>query len=484
MIELKNVSFSYQRQAHAGLRNISLNIKDGECVLFCGRSGCGKTTVTRLINGLIPHFYPGELEGKVLVDGQEISDLSMYQIAEKAGSVFQNPRTQFFNVDTDSEIAFGIENEARPPEELAKRVEQTTRELRIEKLRKRNIFELSGGEKQKIAFASVYAMDPGIYLLDEPSSNLDMGSIAELREHLKLIKAQGKTLLVAEHRLYYLMDVADRIIYMEEGSISGIYTPEEFRKMTDGQRKQKGLRTINLNCETPDDLSVPESQPVLELKDVSLFYKKKMILEHINLQAMQGEVIAVAGPNGAGKTTFSRALCGLHRDYTGNFLSRGKSEGCKERLKHSYMVLQDVNYELFAESVEKEVAFGIKNPDRQLAEETMKTLGLYPFRERHPNTLSGGEKQRTAVAVSVICHKELLVFDEPTSGLDYDSMAHVAAMVQRLAAAGKIIFVVTHDYEFVCRTCTRALYFEEGKMPRDLLITKENEKQIKKMFSM
>ena len=156
MIELKHVSFAYQGQEHDGLHDINLTIADGECVLFCGRSGCGKTTITRLVNGLIPQFYAGELMGSVLVDGQEISKLPMYQIAAKVGSVFQNPRTQFFNVDTDSEIAFGIENEARPPVELAERVEQATDDLHIRPLRNRNIFELSGGEKQKIAFASVY----------------------------------------------------------------------------------------------------------------------------------------------------------------------------------------------------------------------------------------------------------------------------------------------------------------------------------------
>ena len=198
MIELENVSFSYDGQEHDGLYNINLKIADGECVLFCGRSGCGKTTVTRLVNGLIPQFYQGKLHGRVLVDGQEISHLPMYQIAAKVGSVFQNPRTQFFNVDTDSEIAFGIENEAHPPRELAVRVEQTTEDLHIQKLRRRNIFELSGGEKQKVAFASVYAMNPTIYLLDEPSSNLDMTSIQELKEHLRLIKSQGKTILIAE----------------------------------------------------------------------------------------------------------------------------------------------------------------------------------------------------------------------------------------------------------------------------------------------
>lgn len=225
MIDFEQVSFAYPGQERNGLHEINLRVADGECILLCGPSGCGKTTITRLVNGLIPQFFPGELSGHVRVDGSDIASLPMYQIATKVGSVFQNPRTQFFNVDTDSEIAFGLENEARPVEELIKRVPQVAEDLRIHELMNRNIFDLSGGEKQKIAFASVYAMNPEIYLLDEPSSNLDMASIQELKEHLQLIRNQGKTILIAEHRLFYLMDLVDRVVYLEQGGIRQIFTP-------------------------------------------------------------------------------------------------------------------------------------------------------------------------------------------------------------------------------------------------------------------
>ena len=364
MIELKHVSFTYQGQTGDGLHDINLTIEDGECVLFCGRSGCGKTTITRLVNGLIPQFYAGELAGSVLVDGQEVRDFPMHQIAAKVGSVFQNPRTQFFNVDTDSEIAFGIENQALPVRQLRERVDRTSAELHIENLRNRNIFELSGGEKQKIAFASVYAMNPQIYLLDEPSSNLDMRSIQELGEHLRLIKSQGKTILIAEHRLYYLMDLVDRIVYLEHGKIMQVFTPEAFRQLSEDTREQMGLRAIDLHRVLPprDHSLAPVSDPILELNNVALHYKKRTILHDISFTAVKREVIGVVGHNGAGKTTFSRALCGLHKACDGQFFWNGLSMDHKDRLRHSYMVMQDVNYELFADSVESECTFGIRNP--------------------------------------------------------------------------------------------------------------------------
>jgi len=474
MITIRDVSFTYSGCETDGIRRINLEINKGECVLLCGRSGCGKTTLTRLINGLIPAFYAGTLTGSVRIENQDVAELPLYKIAQRVGSVFQNPRTQFFNVDTDSEIAFGIENEGCPQERLIQRVRQTAEELHIENLRDRNIFELSGGEKQKIAFASVYAMNPDIYVLDEPSSNLDSESIAALQSYIRNIKAQGKTVIVAEHRLYYLTGIADRIVYMEKGEIADVFMPAEFKSLASETRHRMGLRAPDLSEVRPDCVldaaavqngTAPERLE-LEVKNVSLYRKKKLILQNLSFSTRAGEIIAITGANGAGKTTFVRALCGLHKETAGSFLWNGNVLKPKERLKRAYMVMQDVNYQLFAESVEAECSFGLKAVKAESVEAVLDALHLSALRARHPVSLSGGQKQRVAVAAGQVSAKPLLVFDEPTSGLDYDSMARVSALIRSLAAH-RIVFIVTHDYEFICKTCTRVLRFGETKLLSD-----------------
>ena len=291
MIHFQDIQFRYEGtiSSEIGVKDINLIVHTGECVLLCGRSGCGKTTLTKLINGLIPNYFPGELSGNVQIDDENILGMPMYYLATKVGSVFQNPRTQFFNVDVDSEIAFGIENIAVPPDELHQRLEYTLDSLKIHNLQGKNIFELSGGEKQKIAFASVYAMNPDIFLLDEPSSNLDGDSIRDLKNYLHILKQQGKTILIAEHRLYYLLDIADRIVYLADGKIEKIYTPQEFRSLSGATRKHMGLRTTDIQDVHPISYQRTFSQPILTVKDVSLFYKKHPVLEHISLQASKGD---------------------------------------------------------------------------------------------------------------------------------------------------------------------------------------------------
>ena len=243
MIELFDVN--YRVGESVLLAEVSLKIHPGECVLLAGESGSGKTTLTRLINGLIPHFYSsGQLDGDVCVRGESVAKTEMYQLAEKIGNVFQNTKSQFFYTDSSAEIAFGLENRGVLPEKIRQRIAATAKDLGIENLLGRNIFKLSGGEKQIIAFASAYAAEPEIYILDEPSSNLDNRSVARLKGLLDYIKKQGKTVIIAEHRLNYLRSVADRVIYLKSGRIVQEFTADQFLALSERERISMGLRTL------------------------------------------------------------------------------------------------------------------------------------------------------------------------------------------------------------------------------------------------
>ena len=458
MISIDRVSFGYG-EAQETLSQVSAAIAPGECVLLCGASGCGKTTVTKLINGLIPAFTPGcRLEGRVEVDGLDPGTTPLYELARKVGSVFQNPKSQFFNLDTDSELAFGLENEGRPPDEIRKRVADTVDALHLQELQARNIFSLSGGQKQLLAFGSVYAMGPEIFVLDEPTANLDQDAIARLHDQIAGLKRQGRTVVIAEHRLYFLTDLIDRALYLRDGVLERTFTRKQFFALTDGEREALGLRTL-----IPAGCTLPAAAPAgakegLSVEGLTCAYRKEPpVFQALSFSARPEEVVAITGPNGVGKTTLSRCLCGLIREQAGQIALNGRPLNRKERQKAAFCVMQDVNHQLFSDSVWGECRMSAPDvPDSSL-KGVLDSLHLLPFRERHPMSLSGGQKQRLAVATALLSEKPILIFDEPTSGLDYARMVEVSGVIRSLAQQGRIVLVVTHDQEFLQRACDRVL---------------------------
>ena len=489
MIELKNVTFTYHNaERSAGVYGIDLQIPAGQVVLLCGLSGCGKTTITRLINGLAPAYYAGALEGQVLIDGRDSASVTLYELS----------RSQFFSLDSTSEIAFGCENTGVPREEMYRRIGQVSRDLDMDNLLDRNLFALSGGEKQKIACASAAAMQPVIFVLDEPSSNLDLRSIANLKAVIRKWKEQGKTVVIAEHRLYYLMEVADRAIYMENGRIVQDFPIAEFLKVDTEALHGKGLRSQKameyapgciracqtggilegiFECASAEEAFVSdpaEEPPVFEryvtFSGLAFSYGKKCVLDIPELKVPSGAVTGVLGFNGAGKSTLARVICGLEKRAKGVLNDSGKSYTAKARLKKSYMVMQDVNHQLFTESVIEEILLSMDVSDvsgeaaRQKALDILEAMNLSEFKEVHPMALSGGQKQRLAVASAIAADKEFLIFDEPTSGLDYAHMLEVAGSITRLAHAGKTVFIISHDPELIAACCNYLIFMDSGKL--------------------
>lgn len=458
MISIDNVSFGYG-EAQETLSQVSAAIAPGECVLLCGASGCGKTTVTKLINGLIPAFTPGcRLEGRVEVDGLDPGTTPMYELARKVGSVFQNPKSQFFNLDTDSELAFGLENEGRTPEEIRKRVSDTVDALHLQELQARNIFSLSGGQKQLLAFGSVYAMGPEIFVLDEPTANLDQDAIARLHDQIAGLKRQGRTVVIAEHRLYFLTDLIDRALYLRDGVLERTFTRKQFFALTDGEREALGLRTL-----IPAGCTLPAAAPAgakegLSVEGLTCAYRKEPpVFQALSFSARPEEVVAITGPNGVGKTTLSRCLCGLIREQAGQIALNGRPLNRKKRQKAAFCVMQDVNHQLFSDSVWGECRMSARDVPDSTLKGVLDSLHLLPFRERHPMSLSSGQKQRLAVATALLSEKPILIFDEPTSGLDYARMVEVSGVIRSMAQQGRIVLVVTHDQEFLQRACDRVL---------------------------
>ena len=465
MIRIDHVTFSYgeENENAGGVHDINLTVEDGQCVVLCGESGCGKTTITRLINGLIPHYYEGKMSGNVWVNKAKISEQPLYDTAKTVGSVFQNPRSQFFNVDTTSEITFGCENLGQPEQSIRERLEKTVRDFRLEKLMGRNIFHLSGGEKQKIACAGASIMEPDVLVMDEPSSNLDASSILDLRATLAFWKSQGKTVIVSEHRLYYLRGLADRFIYITAGKVEKDYSAAEFERLTEQQRVNLGLRTFILEDLLPPK-ALPPAREQMELHNFCFAYKNESETLHIReCEIPANRIVGIIGNNGAGKSTFSRCFCGLEKR-CGEVIWNGRTYRPKDRLNTCYMVMQEVNHQLFTETVLDEVLISMEEENQEQAEEILAKLDLTGFKDRHPMSLSGGQKQRVAIASAIASKRSILFFDEPTSGLDYKHMKEVANVLRQVRDTGITVYVITHDLELILDCCTDIVHFENGSI--------------------
>jgi len=460
MLTLENLSLFYEQDKKI-LEDITLQVTEGECILLTGESGSGKSSIINSINGLAFEYENARITGKVHVDGKDIKGMELYQISLMVASVFQNPKTHFFNVNTTLELLFYLENIGLDRKEMESRMEDMLKVFPIKHLLGRSIFELSGGEKQILCVASCYISGCKIIVLDEPSSNLDAKYIDILKEMLQILKEKGITLILAEHRIYYLMDVADRIIIIQNGRIKESFTRDVFISLPDDTLYEWGLRSKNkINLENGQR---PLGKDLI-IKKLICDFKDKGELRVENVSFDLGKIYGITGRNGCGKSSFLRAITGLVEKEKSDIVFGGRAIGKKERLKNSSLVMQDVNHQLFTESVEEEIKLGIKDLDPAKAEKVLSGLGIMELKDRHPMSLSGGQKQRVAIA-SVLCKdSRFIFFDEPTSGMDYNNMIKISNLIKEMKTENNIIFIVSHDIEFLNATTDQNLCLEEFRV--------------------
>lgn len=471
MIQCENITYHYKEETEANLDAVTFRIQRGEFVVIAGKSGCGKTTLARCINGLIPHFEEGQLQKNIFLMGQNTREMKIGQIGEIVGSVFQDPRSQFFTTTVFDELAFGCRNAGLSRDEILKRIDMTVREMGIENLKDRNLLTLSSGEKQKVAIASCYCMKPQIFMFDEPSANLDPQSVMELRGMLQKLKEMGHTIVVFEHRLYYLCNLPDRFAVMDKGMFQKIYTKEELCEITEAQLIAMGLRSfypkeIAMKHTLSESNMVMEQSALLEVEHLKFRYNKgeASILEEVSLKVKQGEIIALVGNNGEGKTTFAKVLTGLLKEQSGTIKINHQNMTQKQRLREMYYVLQDSDYQLFAESVEKELLMGIEHTSekREQLERILSEFELQPYRMQHPMALSRGQKQRVTIAAAMMSDAKILILDEPSSGLDGENMRRLAKVLREIALTGKAILIISHDAEFIEVCAQRVVELRKG----------------------
>lgn len=480
MIKFDNVSYRYPFQKTWAVKNLDLEVLPGKVLLVTGVSGCGKTTLMRLANGLCPHYYAGEILGHVTVFGEDSQKTSVSAISDKVGTLFQDPEDQFFALNVKDEMGFALKVSGTAPSVVSERIEQVSQRLSIENLLSHSISALSEGQKQRVALGEILVSEPQALILDEPSANLDPEATDRLAQELLRLKQAGFAILVVDHRLHWLSHVADEVIVMQHGEIK---ERGPFAILEDaGMRKRYGLREARVEDvrNTLPEKHVPS--PILKTADLTFDYEKAnhhsklakfkklfkgnskntndILLKNIHFEVGSG-ITALIGENGSGKTTLARLITGLNVG-TGALYLNGQQTSANQLLKHTGLVLQNADHQLQMQSVREEIhaclfAAGQSQSSEETIDVLLKTFSLEELADRHPQSLSGGQKQRLVIACAMAKNPDILILDEPTSGLDGANMKRVADALREQANQGKAVLLITHDLELLTLCADQAL---------------------------
>jgi len=459
MIALDNVSYTYPFTSIPAVSGIDLHVQPGEAVLVTGPSGCGKSTLIRLVNGLCPHFYDGRLEGCVRVAGKNTTAYRLHEISNQVGTLFQDPEHQFFAMTVAEEIAFVHEWRQTSPRAIRETVRAAAEQFGLTHLLDRSLLHLSEGEKQKVVLASIVSCNPRVLVLDEPTANLDPEATADLAATIKAFKQAGMAILIVDHRLYWLESVVDRVLIMNRGRIA---RDGSFSMLNDAAvTGTHGLRKARVDDPRPKLAPACRRKGRLRIENLSFSYKNGPSLFRDADLALPKGVTALLGNNGSGKTTLARLLTGLSSMHTGRLHLGNRLIGARLLLNRASIVLQNVDHQLHMKTVREELILSAQSIQQGLRDSSVEAyldrLGLRHLAGRHPQSLSGGEKQRLVIACGMIKQPDVLILDEPTSGLDGRNMELVVALVRRAADQGACVVLISHDLELVGAACDHGL---------------------------
>lgn len=465
IISVENLSYRYPFAQKDALRNISFSLNEGETLLISGPSGCGKSTLLRILNGLIPFHFRGVLNGEIRIAGRVPTSLA--EVSEIVGSVFQNPDSQFLSMTVESDIAGSLEWRLNSREEILKRIDVAIERLGLEHLRSRSLFNLSSGEKQKTVIASAIAIQPRILVFDEPTANLSPEATKELATLCLELKRDGFTIVIVDHRIYWLSGVLDKILILNDGKIVRRIeskTGDALEQLSATENIEAlGLRQIRVS-ETPPLNDIPQDSEAF-LYCEKIFFKypqsERIIFDGTrDFSVPKGAITAIVGQNGAGKTTFAKIITGLlklSRKTGGRILKNGVPAKASQLLDNGGFVMQNTDIQLYMHSVLQELVSASPLPKKEAegsARELLRRIGLSGKEDRHPQSLSGGEKQRLVIASALMKKPSLLVLDEPTSGLDGRNMRIIATMLLDYVTRGNTVLLITHDLEFLSLLAT------------------------------
>jgi len=492
MIKISHLSYKYPQTQDLVLKDISLTIDPDSLTLVIGPSGSGKSTLLRCVNALVPHFSGGEISGTVDVFGSNPIKQGVKEMAKKVGMVFQQPESQFVYDIVEDEIAFGLENQGMERIEMHQRLEKVLEELDIKDLRHMKIRSLSGGEKQKVAIASVLAAKPKVLLLDEPTSQLDPRSADEVLQFITILKKRLRmTILISEHRLERLLPFTDNVIYIGDDHKAAFGSPQEIIPETDLAppivkiAKKFNIKPIPLvpadfpevsligKIEVEKDTGIKglENENVLlSVKNLSTMIKGKHILKNVSINLNINEIFTLIGKNGSGKTTLLRSILGLIPSNGEKYL-KGKEISdlpAGELIQHFAYLPQNPNDLLFAESILEELQITLRNHNMEKEEtqlnEFLQQFNLSEKSHRYPRDLSTGEIQRTALAAITVHDPKIILLDEPTRGLDYAAKENLVQILHQWRNMGRSILLITQDVEFAAHVTDRAGILEAGKI--------------------